>query len=175
MGVGKSFQPAIVASRLDLINCDTAPSAKMGNLGKEGCPICTQTPKKWTTKQTSWPMKCRPAPSFNVSHRMEENRLLRERRQKGEEQKEDRRMAVLLETSKGDVVIDLLCEDAPVAATNFIKLCVSPSAGIMISPFSDLLSSSSPLVVLDTNKHSSLLWLVWRVTEDQVLQQLPVS
>ena len=92
-----------------------------------------------------------------------------------EEQKEDRRMAVLLETSKGDVVIDLLCEDAPVAATNFIKLCVSPSAGIMISPFTDLLSSSSPLVVLDTNKHSSLLWLVWRVTEDQVLQQLPVS
>ena len=32
-------------------------------------------------------------------------------------------MAVLLETSKGDLVIDLLCEDAPVAAKNFLKLC----------------------------------------------------
>jgi len=32
-------------------------------------------------------------------------------------------MAVLLETSKGDVVIDLLCEEAPVAAKNFLKLC----------------------------------------------------
>ena len=32
-------------------------------------------------------------------------------------------MAVLLETSKGDIVIDLLCEDAPVAAKNFLKLC----------------------------------------------------
>ncbi len=28
-GFGNSFQPAIVASRFDLINCDIAPSAKM--------------------------------------------------------------------------------------------------------------------------------------------------
>jgi hypothetical protein len=28
-GIGFSFQPAIVASRLDLINCDIAPSAKI--------------------------------------------------------------------------------------------------------------------------------------------------
>jgi peptidyl-prolyl cis-trans isomerase-like 4 len=32
-------------------------------------------------------------------------------------------MAVLLETSKGDIVVDLLCEDAPVASKNFLKLC----------------------------------------------------
>ena len=36
VGFGNSFQPAIVASRLDLINCDIAPSAKMHSL--------TQTP-----------------------------------------------------------------------------------------------------------------------------------
>jgi len=28
-GIGNSFQPAIVASRFDLMNCDIAPSAKM--------------------------------------------------------------------------------------------------------------------------------------------------
>ena len=32
-------------------------------------------------------------------------------------------MAVLLETSKGDIVVDLLCEDAPLASKNFLKLC----------------------------------------------------
>ena len=32
-------------------------------------------------------------------------------------------MAVLLETSKGDVVVDLLTEDAPLACKNFLKLC----------------------------------------------------
>lgn len=32
-------------------------------------------------------------------------------------------MAVLLETSKGDVVIDLMVEEAPMACKNFIKLC----------------------------------------------------
>jgi len=29
LGDGKSFQPAIVAARLDLITCDIAPSARM--------------------------------------------------------------------------------------------------------------------------------------------------
>jgi len=28
-GIGNSFQPAIVASRFDLMNCDIAPSAKI--------------------------------------------------------------------------------------------------------------------------------------------------
>jgi cyclophilin family peptidyl-prolyl cis-trans isomerase len=32
-------------------------------------------------------------------------------------------MAVLLETSKGDLVIDLLVDDAPMACKNFLKLC----------------------------------------------------
>ncbi|OUS46626.1 cyclophilin-like domain-containing protein, partial [Ostreococcus tauri] len=32
-------------------------------------------------------------------------------------------MAVLLETSKGNVVIDLLCDDAPRTCLNFLKLC----------------------------------------------------
>ena len=32
-------------------------------------------------------------------------------------------MSVLLETSKGDIVIDLYWEDCPIAAKNFIKLC----------------------------------------------------
>lgn len=32
-------------------------------------------------------------------------------------------MAVLLETSKGDIVIDLFVEDAPNTCKNFLKLC----------------------------------------------------
>ena len=32
-------------------------------------------------------------------------------------------MAVLLETSVGDIVLDLLTEQAPLASKNFIKLC----------------------------------------------------
>ncbi|KAJ9525562.1 hypothetical protein QJQ45_003058 [Haematococcus lacustris] len=32
-------------------------------------------------------------------------------------------MAVLLETSKGDIVIDLFVDDCPIASKNFIKLC----------------------------------------------------
>ena len=32
-------------------------------------------------------------------------------------------MSVLLETSLGDVVIDLYCEEAPKACENFLKLC----------------------------------------------------
>ena len=32
-------------------------------------------------------------------------------------------MSVLLETSKGDLVVDLLVDTAPVASKNFVKLC----------------------------------------------------
>ena len=32
-------------------------------------------------------------------------------------------MAVLLETSKGDLVIDLYTDECPVASSNFLKLC----------------------------------------------------
>lgn len=32
-------------------------------------------------------------------------------------------MAVLLETSKGDIVIDLFVDDAPITCKNFVKLC----------------------------------------------------
>lgn len=32
-------------------------------------------------------------------------------------------MAVLLETSKGDMVVDLFVDEAPVASKNFLKLC----------------------------------------------------
>ena len=32
-------------------------------------------------------------------------------------------MAVLLETSKGDLVIDLFAEECPLATRNFLKLC----------------------------------------------------
>ena len=32
-------------------------------------------------------------------------------------------MAVLLETSKGDIVVDLLTDECPRASTNFLKLC----------------------------------------------------
>jgi len=32
-------------------------------------------------------------------------------------------MSVLLETSKGDVVIDLFCDECPIACKNFLKLC----------------------------------------------------
>lgn len=32
-------------------------------------------------------------------------------------------MSVLLETSKGDIVIDLFCNECPVACKNFLKLC----------------------------------------------------
>ena len=34
-------------------------------------------------------------------------------------------MSVLLETSLGDLVIDLLCEEAPLACFNFLRLCMS--------------------------------------------------
>ena len=33
------------------------------------------------------------------------------------------KMAALLETSAGEIVIDLFCDDCPLAATNFLKLC----------------------------------------------------
>ena len=33
------------------------------------------------------------------------------------------KMSVLLETTRGDLVIDLLTEEAPVACRNFLKLC----------------------------------------------------
>ena len=32
-------------------------------------------------------------------------------------------MAVLLETSKGDMVVDLHTDDCPIASRNFLKLC----------------------------------------------------
>jgi cyclophilin family peptidyl-prolyl cis-trans isomerase len=32
-------------------------------------------------------------------------------------------MAVLLETSKGDLVVDLFTDDCPLASRNFLKLC----------------------------------------------------
>lgn len=32
-------------------------------------------------------------------------------------------MAVLLETSKGDMVVDLYTDDCPIACKNFLKLC----------------------------------------------------
>jgi peptidyl-prolyl cis-trans isomerase-like 4 len=32
-------------------------------------------------------------------------------------------MSVLLETTRGDLVIDLLVDDAPAACRNFLKLC----------------------------------------------------
>jgi len=32
-------------------------------------------------------------------------------------------MAVILETSLGDLVVDLYVEDCPMAAKNFLKLC----------------------------------------------------
>eukprot|EP00966_Prymnesium_polylepis_P060148 1395439-Prymnesium_polylepis.1 len=32
-------------------------------------------------------------------------------------------MSVLLETSKGDIVIDLFCDECPLACKNFLKLC----------------------------------------------------
>lgn len=32
-------------------------------------------------------------------------------------------MSVMIETSLGEVVVDLFAEDAPLAAKNFLKLC----------------------------------------------------
>lgn len=32
-------------------------------------------------------------------------------------------MSVILETSKGDIIVDLFCDDCPIAAKNFLKLC----------------------------------------------------
>ncbi len=45
------------------------------------------------------------------------------------------KMAVLLETSKGDLVIDLYAEECPLATKNFLKLCkwVVSSAAVCIS------------------------------------------
>ena len=41
----------------------------------------------------------------------------------GDRAREEVRMAVLLETSKGDLVIDLYVSEAPQACKNFLKLC----------------------------------------------------
>lgn len=38
-------------------------------------------------------------------------------------------MAVLLETSKGDIVIDLFCDDCPLTCKNFLKLCKCARGG----------------------------------------------
>ena len=38
-GFGNSFQPAIVASRFNLINCDIAPSAKIITSTCESCSV----------------------------------------------------------------------------------------------------------------------------------------
>lgn len=38
-------------------------------------------------------------------------------------------MAVLLETSKGDMVVDLYTEECPIACKNFLKLCKCASPG----------------------------------------------
>lgn len=32
-------------------------------------------------------------------------------------------MSVLIETSRGDLVVDLFCDEAPIAARNFLRLC----------------------------------------------------
>lgn len=32
-------------------------------------------------------------------------------------------MSVLIETSRGDLVVDLFCNDAPIAARTFLRLC----------------------------------------------------
>lgn len=32
-------------------------------------------------------------------------------------------MSVLLQTSKGDIVVDVYAEETPIAAKNFLKLC----------------------------------------------------
>lgn len=34
-----------------------------------------------------------------------------------------KQMSVMLDTSLGEVVIDLFCDEAPLAAKNFLKLC----------------------------------------------------
>jgi len=34
-------------------------------------------------------------------------------------------MSVILETTKGDISIDLFVDDAPVACRNFLKLCAA--------------------------------------------------
>lgn len=32
-------------------------------------------------------------------------------------------MSVMIDTSLGEVVVDLFCDEAPLAAKNFLKLC----------------------------------------------------
>lgn len=34
-----------------------------------------------------------------------------------------RKMSVMIDTSLGEVVVDLFCDEAPLAAKNFLKLC----------------------------------------------------
>ena len=51
-GIGNSFQPAIVASRFDLMNCDIAPSAKMSILESD-CAHIAGTPDQMPVKYGS--------------------------------------------------------------------------------------------------------------------------
>jgi cyclophilin family peptidyl-prolyl cis-trans isomerase len=47
-------------------------------------------------------------------------------------------MAVLLDTSKGQLVIDLYTEDCPTACKNFLKLCKC-AAACHVSPMTPIL------------------------------------
>jgi len=51
-GIGNSFQPAIVASRFNLMNCDIAPSAKM-SVPNSDCSYIAETPDQIPDKYGS--------------------------------------------------------------------------------------------------------------------------
>ena len=58
-------------------------------------------------------------------------------------------MAVLLETSKGDMVVDLFTDDCPLASRNFLKLCKCvPRACLHASSALDIHGMSSRTYVL---------------------------
>jgi len=51
---------------------------------------------------------------------------------------------VLLETSKGDLVIDLYTEECPLASSNFLKLCKCACGNVPTSPCVVAAKSSDP-------------------------------
>lgn len=93
-------------------------------------------------------------------------------------------MAVLLETSRGDIVIDLFVDECPVACKNFLKLCKYAKPHTALRPAHRLPSIPEPPAQTSTQRRRQCCHSAQQVNtvssplpaaQDQVLQQLHLS
>ncbi len=78
-------------------------------------------------------------------------------------------MAVLLETSKGDLVVDLHTDDCPITSRNFLKLC---KCGALRQAERMCSLSWSDCQTMAVVRYDSVMRCL--AAQDQVLQQLPL-